>query len=638
MKNWNHLPSGPIELTIESEAYLELAKDYLSECQYEDAKQALEVAVRSINPQAEYLFGILYQNALGVDRDNEKALFWYLRAADHGYAPAQIAAACLHIDKDNGLTDYAEAYRLLTLAVHKEVTDENAESLSADFPHVIECFDEDERWMAVQEGYAEYLLGWLHGAGLVGAIDHAKAISWMEKAAKKGFRAAVFELAQKSEYGIERNEVWAKKALEYGEYAPLIGVARRYLDNDGTPQDSKKGLSILTELADKGIGSAQIALAEYLIKGKSIPKDADRALHYLLLAAKMVDAKLMTGLGIALYKSEKPEIDFAIKSLELAVAAGDDQALVELGNLYFDGAGEMTPDQEKAFTYFIQSAKKDVPRGWELAGYCLYEGKGALQNRREALGWYEKAAKYGLYNSYYMMGMIYGYDETLFNYEKAVSCFEKAANLGQSDALVRLGTMHLHGVGTNPPDRQKAFSYFNQASQADNSLGWEWAAYCHYWGYGTKKTCRKPSNFITRPLKRARAIASTCWVIFMDMMSHRLILKRRLAGLKKQRSRVTAMPSLNWAFTTNRGVVSGKTIKQHSIYLPRRRPKVMLPPCIISAMPLKTGLVWKRMKNRRLAGIASLRSWVTSGGCLVPADCFFAASAHRQIRKKADAG
>lgn len=495
MKNWNHLPSGSIELTIESEAYLELAKDYLSECQYEDAKQALEVAVRSINPQAEYLFGILYQNALGVDRDNEKALFWYLRAADHGYAPAQIAAACLHIDKDNGLTDYAEAYRLLTLAVHKEVTDENAESLSADFPHVIECFDEDERWMAVQEGYAEYLLGWLHGAGLVGAIDHAKAIGWMEKAAKKGFRAAVFELAQKSEYGIERNEVWAKKALEYGEHAPLIGVARRYLDNVDTPQDCKKGLSILTELADKGIGSAQIALAECLIKGKHTPKDANKALHYLLLAAKMVDAKLMTGLGIALYKSEKPEIDFAIKSLELAVAAGDDQALVELGNLYFDGAGEMMPDQEKAFNYFTQAAKKDVPRGWELVGYCLYEGKGVLKNRCEALRWYEKAAKYGLYNSYYMMGMIYGYDETLFNYEIAVSCFEKAANFGQTDAFVRLGTMHLHGVGTNPPDRQKAFSYFNQAAQADNSLGWEWAAYCHYWGYGTKKNLQKAQQF-----------------------------------------------------------------------------------------------------------------------------------------------
>lgn len=499
MKNSNHLPSGEIELTIESEAYLELAKDSLLKYQYEDARQELKVAVRSANPQAEYLLGVLYEHALGVDWDEEKALLWYLRAADHGYAPAQTAAASLYLDGDDGLADYVEAYRLLTLAVQKE--DADAEYWPGwrpvEFTHTEECCDEDEFRMPAQKGYAEYLLGWLHMAGLGVAIDSEKAISWIEKAAQKGCRAAVFELAQSSGYGIDRNEVWAQKAVEYGEYAPLISVALRYLEGHSTPQDSEKGRSILTELAEKGIGSAQFTLAECLIKGKSMPKDADKALHYLSLAAKMGYAKLITGLGIALYKSEETEIDpdLAVKSLELAASAGDDEALVELGNLYFDGAGEMLPDQEKAFTYFVQAAAKDVPSGWELLGYCLYEGKGALQNRREALDCYEKAAERGLYNSYYMMGMIYGYDETLFNYEKAVSCFEKSAKLGQTDALIRLGTMHLHGVGTMPPDQQKAFHYFTQAAQADNSLGWEWAAYCHYWGYGTPQNRLKALQF-----------------------------------------------------------------------------------------------------------------------------------------------
>lgn len=499
MKNWNHQPSGDIELTIESEAYLELAKDDLLIHQYDDARQELEVAVRSANPQAEYLLGALYEQGLGVDRDKEKALLWYHRAAEHGYAPAQTAAAALYLDGDDVLADYAEAYRLLTLAVQNKDVDgnEGSSSLSADLTHAVEWIDEDAYGMAVQEGCAEYLLGWIHVAGLGVEIDSDKAISWMEKAAQKGYQAAVFELAQRSTYGIDINEIWAKKAVEYGEYYPLISVALRYLDSNAAPQDSEKGLSILTELADKGIGSAQITLAECLIKGKSTPKDADKALHYLSLAAKMGDAKLITGLGIALYKSEETEIDpdLAVKSLELAASAGDDEALVELGNLYFDGAGDMAPDQEKAFTYFVQAAEKDVPNGWEWVGHCLYEGKGAPQNRQEALICYEKAAKQGLYNSYYMMGMIYGYDETLFNYEKAVSCFEKSAKLGQTDALIRLGTMHLHGVGAIPPDQQKAFHYFIQAAQADNGLGWEWAAYCRYWGYGTQENRKKALQF-----------------------------------------------------------------------------------------------------------------------------------------------
>lgn len=499
MKNWNHLPSGEIELTIESEAYLELAKDSLFKYQYEDARQSLEVAVRSANPQAEYLLGVLYEHGLSVDRDEGKALLWYLRATEHGYAPAQTAAAALYLDGDDVAADYGEAYRLLTLAVQKE--DADAEYwpgwMPVEFSHSEECCDEDEFRMPEQKGYAEYLLGWLHTVGLGVEIDSEKAISWMEKAAQNGCRVAVFELAQRSGYGIDSNEIWAKKAVEYGEYSPLISVALRYLDNNATPEDIEKGLSTLTELADKGIGSAQITLAECLIKGKSIPKDAEKALHYLSLAAKMGYAKLITGLGIALYKSEEIEIDpdLAVKSLELAASAGDDEALIELGNFYFDGAGEMLPDQEKAFTYFIQAAEKDVPSGWELVGYCLYEGKGAPQNRQEALGWYEKAAEQGLYNSYYMMGMIYGYDEILFNYEKAVRCFEKSAKLGQTDALIRLGTMHLHGVGGIPPDQQKAFYYFIQAAQADNGLGWEWVAYSHYWGYGTQQNIKKALQF-----------------------------------------------------------------------------------------------------------------------------------------------
>ena len=86
-------------------------------------------------------------------------------------------------------------------------------------------------------------------------------------------------------------------------------------------------------------------------------------------------------------------------------------------------------------------------------------------------------------------------NEIFFNYEKAVCCFEKAAKFGQTDALIRLGTMHLHGVGVIPPDLQMAFSYFSQAAQTDNSLGWEWAAYCHYWGYGTQKNMIKAQQF-----------------------------------------------------------------------------------------------------------------------------------------------
>ena len=467
MESWNDLPSGEIELTIESEAYLQLALEDLSKCEYEEARKELEIAVKSANPQAEYLLGYLYDHALGVDRDVEKVLFWYLRAAEHGYAPAQTCAAALYLIGNDVPTNYAEAFRLLSLAVHKE------------------------------DPKAEFWLGLMYSEGLHVKPDLAKAVYWMEKSAQKECEAAIHQLAVNSAYGIGVNEVWAKRVVEHGEYYPLISVAQRYIDDRNASQNTEKGVSLLTELADKGIGSAQIALAQRLITGAGVPKKADKALHYLSLAADAGNAELVSRLGVSLYKGEGKNIDpdIAVKCLELAEHVGNVNALVELGNLYLDGAGEMPPDQEKAFRYFIQAAERDNPRGWEWAGYCLYEGKGTPQNREEALRWYEKAAEKELYNSYYMLGMIYSYDKALSDYEKAVICFEKSAELGQTNAFIKLGKIYLEGLGDIKPNQEKAFHYFYNAAKADNTLGCEWTAYCYYRGYGVQQNRLKALQF-----------------------------------------------------------------------------------------------------------------------------------------------
>lgn len=458
-ENWSSLPQGETELTVESEAYLELAKEDYSKCKYEDARWYLETAVKSANPQAEYLLGYLYACALGCDRDIEKALVWYLRAAEHGYVPAQTAAANIYLNGDDVPANYAEAYRLFSLAVQKE------------------------------DPEAEFWLGRMYSEGFNVEADLEKAVCWMEKAAQKGYKPAVFALAERSAYGIGVNEIWAKKAAEYGEYSSLIHVAQRYIDGNYAPQDISKGVALLTELAEQGIGSAQITLAERLLAGKGIPKDTDKALRYLSLAVEAGHAELVTSVGVALFKGDQKytDPDIAVKCLELALSAGDANAFVELGNLYLDGAGKISPDQGKAFGYFMQAAEQDHPRGCELAGYCLYEGKGTPQNRAEALRWYKKASETNLYNSYYMMGMIYGYDQTLYDYEKAVSCFEKSAVLGQSDALIRLGKIYLNGLGDIQPNKEKAFHCFFKAAEADNALGWEWTAYCYDYGVGVGK-------------------------------------------------------------------------------------------------------------------------------------------------------
>lgn len=47
----------------------------------------------------------------------------------------------------------------------------------------------------------------------------------------------------------------------------------------------------------------------------------------------------------------------------------------------------------------------------------------------------------------------------------------------EDKALAELGNLYFDGVGAIPLDQEKAFHYFRQEAQADNGLGWEWAAY-----------------------------------------------------------------------------------------------------------------------------------------------------------------
>jgi TPR repeat protein len=207
--------------------------------------------------------------------------------------------------------------------------------------------------------------GWdgMYSEGLHVESQLEKAVCWMEKAAQKRYEAAVFGLANRTAFGIGVNEIWARKAVAYGETYPLVSVAQRYINGNAAPQDIEKGVTLLTEYADKGIGSAQIALAERVIAGKDIPKDTEKALHNLSLAAESGYTSLVSGLGVDLFKSDEKytDPDMTVQCLELALRAGPNDKW-----------------------------------GMFATGRLLYDGVGTEQNREEGRRWISKAAKAGL--------------------------------------------------------------------------------------------------------------------------------------------------------------------------------------------------------------------------------------------------
>ena len=70
-------------------ADLEDARDLMEAGSFVQARQQFEVLARSGNADAEELIGVMYALGLGVERDDERAFEWYLRASMKGHPGAQ---------------------------------------------------------------------------------------------------------------------------------------------------------------------------------------------------------------------------------------------------------------------------------------------------------------------------------------------------------------------------------------------------------------------------------------------------------------------------------------------------------------------------------------------------------------------
>lgn len=70
-------------------AELEEARDLMESGQFEAARLALWPAARSGNAEAEELIGVMYALGLGVEKDEVRAMEWYMRAAMKGHPGAQ---------------------------------------------------------------------------------------------------------------------------------------------------------------------------------------------------------------------------------------------------------------------------------------------------------------------------------------------------------------------------------------------------------------------------------------------------------------------------------------------------------------------------------------------------------------------
>lgn len=142
-------------------------------------------------------------------------------------------------------------------------------------------------------------------------------------------------------------------------------------------------------------------------------------------------------------KEQSIDIDVSVEALDVA------HALFEKQNY---------PEAARAYLKLADGA---LGRAVYLRLGWMYEwGKGLEKDEQKAEYWYERAAKTGLPEGHYRIGLMRLHSEKL---SEAVSFMERSAEAGYAPALFELGRMYWYGKGVEA-DHAKAYGFCERAA------------------------------------------------------------------------------------------------------------------------------------------------------------------------------
>jgi TPR repeat protein len=148
------------------------------------------------------------------------------------------------------------------------------------------------------------------------------------------------------------------------------------------------------------------------------------------------------------------------------------------------------------YTMLKLATEHNDPSAQYLVGRNYLKGKSVEKNIKEAIKWFEMAAKQGHIRSQYQLGKIYLYGEGIkANRKKAYYYLSKAAEQDHLESQYELGNYYLQG---NPNRRQyeKAVHWFRRAANQDHVRSTYMLGKLMYEGKGTKRNIQKAKRLL----------------------------------------------------------------------------------------------------------------------------------------------
>lgn len=464
-----------------------------------EAAALTEKGAKASDPLALNSMGWNYDQGTGVAKDKDKALAYFISAADLGLAVSMNSAGQIYrVDK----SDYVNAMRWYRKA------DENGNPKGT------------------------FYIGYLYDVGLGVEEDNAEAAKWYRKSADLGHAQANANLGNFYLSGIDV-EKDGLKAKAYFEKAfninPKSAYAARKLGDlyqKGIGVKASKELAIqwYETAGELGNLASYIEIGDIYSGEMNMARDLDgaRAEEYYQKALDLGSAE--GGANIAyLYEKGIGVVEDDTKAAgyyETAANDGVEWAAQRLGRMYRFGEG-VEKSGVKAAEYFNRAIEINPgsTRGYDNLGELYRFGAGDLwADDQKSAAYYEKSADLGKSSSLVAAGLVYSDSRPRQsleeNYELAIEYYTRA--LQKPDLPVHekrlanreLGEIYFNDT-TSLKDQKRAYNYFKKAAELKSGQSYFYLAWMdenNYFGTSGKQEKLRAGDYYFKSLKHGSSM------------------------------------------------------------------------------------------------------------------------------------
>ncbi len=272
--------------------------------------------------EAQYILGYMYHNSINLERDDKKAVYWFLKAANAGDGRAMVALGRFYKQGIGVPADFSRAVAFLNKSAQKNTPlafyelgllfEEGQDTAGRGVFQNLEKargLYEKAGDAGVLQGYLKVAQFYEQGIGvernLQTAIDYYFKVADMaqDDTSKKQYGDFMTQLYMKIG-AEERDRVkamgWYLKAAEGGDTEAELIVARGYMNGAfGGKPDEAKAKIWFEKLAEKNNVEAIMSLAYIHANGVGVDIDYPKANALYLQAAEMGSAEAAWNLGNA---------------------------------------------------------------------------------------------------------------------------------------------------------------------------------------------------------------------------------------------------------------------------------------------------------------------------------------------------